>query len=535
MRVAAVAPHLCSGAGRLVGRSHACAGRSGLEEYFGALDAWEPIVRPRLRRSMVALGGVLLFVALLASAALVILTTVLSHQAMRVSIADARTRASLQTKIALLWYARASDLADSGSSPVAMGERAHAESELHSALATTVELAAPPRAPLGSLVRKTDDYIALRRRLEAEGLPLGVVLDHSTPALESVFADLQEHLATDDAWAGAAKASAQRWHRIGDVIGISAGILLIVGFAVAVVGTALLVERPILALTGAMAHFASGEESSRSVPGGARELRQMATTFNELADRLVRQNRDRLAFLAGVAHDLRNPLSAVRLATDAVRRSTQPPTPEKAARTLELVARQVDRLDRMVGDLLDATRIEAGGLELRSETSDLRLLVERVVELFRPSATTHEIAVLTPREPVLVDCDPTRIEQVLNNLVSNALKYSPGGGRVTVATALDGTEAVVQVADEGIGIAPEDRDRIFEPFRRTRESRELVPGVGLGLSVARKIVGAHGGRLEVESDLGRGSTFRMRLRARQATGPSALRPAPTRAHGPLQA
>ncbi len=491
------------------------AASSRFEECFGVLDAWEPIVGPRLRRSMVALGAVLLCVALVASASLVILTMVLSHETGRMGVADARMRASLQTKVALLAYARASDSAASSRTPPALEQRAQAESELHSALAKTVALATPTRVTLlDDLVRKTGDYTAVRRRLEAEGLPLGPIIERSTPALESVFSDLQQLLAADDAWARATEASARRWDAIATIIGVSAGTLLVIGFAAAAVGTALLLERPILALTGTMVRFAGGEESSRGVPRGARELRQMATTFNELAERLVRQNRDRLAFLAGVAHDLRNPLSAVRLAIDAARRGTQPPSPEKAERTLGLVGRQVQRLDRMVGDLLDAATVEAGRLELRRETSDLRLLVEHAVELFRPSATTHELAVLTPRGPVLVECDATRIEQVLNNLVSNALKYSPGGGRVTIATSLEGTDAVVEVSDEGIGIAPEDRERIFEPFRRTAESRELVPGVGLGLSVARKIVRAHGGRLEVDSQPSGGSTFRMRLSAR---------------------
>ena len=102
---------------------------------------------------------------------------------------------------------------------------------------------------------------------------------------------------------------------------------------------------------------------------------------------------------------------------------------------------------------------------------------------------------------MVAECDPTRIEQVITNLVSNAVKYSPCGGRVTVSAFAERSEAIVSVSDEGMGIPPEDRERIFEPFRRTRSSR-LVPGVGLGLSVARKIVAGHGGTLEVESRVG---------------------------------
>jgi signal transduction histidine kinase len=474
---------------------------------------------PRLRRSTVTLGGVLLTVALLGSLALVTMTTVLKHEAEAVGIADARMRASLRTKVALLWYARASDVAVSQASPGAIEERARAETDLRSTLAQAVRLATPERTPqVDALERKTGIYIDLRRRLEDERLPLGVVLERSTPALESVFADLRQLVADDDAWVQTTEASARHWGHVAGMTGVVASALLIVGFVASVLGMAVLVERPVVGLIRAVTRFAGGEETSRSLPRGARELRQMSTTFNELADRLVRQNHDRLTFLSGVAHDLRTPLSAVRMATSFLQGGSQPASPETLARTLELVTRQVDRLDRMVGDLLDATRIEAGRLELRLETSDLRVLVDRAVELFRPSAGAHEIAVVAPAEPVLVQCDATRIEQVLNNLVSNAIKYSPAGGRVTVATSSQGTDAVVAVSDEGIGIAPEDRGRIFEPFRRTRTARELVPGVGLGLSVARKIVQAHGGRIDVDSEPGSGSTFWVRLHS--STGPT---------------
>jgi len=466
---------------------------------------------------MAALVGLLLLIALVTSLALVIMATLLRHDTTSMAMADARMRASLRTKVALLWYARASDLAVSDRSPAAWAERERAESDLHSALAETRRLATPQRLDeLNSLKQKGQDYIALRDRLDAEGLPVGLILKRSTPALEAVFGDLQRIIDADDAWARSVEAAARRWDALANGLGISAAALLTLGFAGAIVGASLLVERPILALTRAMARFAGGEESARGEPHGARELRQMSATFNQLADQLVREKRDRLAFLSGIAHDLRNPLSALRLAIGARGRGAQPLSQERAARTVDLVARQVERLDRMVGDLLDATRIEAGRLELRMEVADLRSLIGDVVELFSPITTTHEILVHAPEEPLLVDCDSTRIEQVLTNLVSNALKYSPNGGPVTVDASVVGSDAVVSVTDRGIGISPEDQERIFEPFHRTGESRALVPGVGLGLSVARKIVEAHGGHMEVESQVGRGSTFRFKLRRASA-------------------
>jgi signal transduction histidine kinase len=276
-------------------------------------------------------------------------------------------------------------------------------------------------------------------------------------------------------------------------------------------GANLLVQRPLLAITRDIARFAHGNENVRTVPSGARELRDMAATFNDLADRLARQEKDRLTFLGGVAHDLRNPLSALKMAAEVARQSKQPTSPERALQMLALVGRQVEHLDRMVGDLLDSMRIESGRLELRREPSDVGRLVLQIVELYRPGSRAHEIAFVEPVEAVVADCDPARIEQVITNLVSNAVKYSPDGGRVTLAVFTERSEVVVSVSDEGIGVSPEDRERIFEPFRRSGRSRELVPGVGLGLSVARKIVAGHGGTLEVESRIGAGSTFRVRI------------------------
>ena len=376
---------------------------------------------PTLRRSMLGLGGVLVSVALVAAVALVVITTALNRETRGVAAMDARLRASLQTKVGLLTYARASDRAVSEGSAVAATGRTEAESALRSALHDTRRLAVPASVTVrDSLIRKGEDYIATRKRLEAEGLPL-------------------------------------------------------------------------------------------TVPSGARELRDMAATFNELADRLARQEADRLTFLGGIAHDLRNPLSALKMATDVVRLGKQPTSRERLERTLAIVARQIGRLDRMVGDLLDSTRIESGRLELRREPLDVRPVIGQVVELYRPVAPAHELVFVEPKEAVIADFDPTRIEQVITNLVSNAVKYSPHGGRVTVTAFAERSEAIVEVTDEGMGIPPEERDQIFEPFRRTRRSRELLPGVGLGLSVARKIVAGHGGSLEVESHVGAGSTFRVRL------------------------
>jgi signal transduction histidine kinase len=134
-----------------------------------------------------------------------------------------------------------------------------------------------------------------------------------------------------------------------------------------------------------------------------------------------------------------------------------------------------------------------------------------VVELYQATGPSHELSLSVPETPVLLRCDGTRIEQVLNNLVSNALKYSPTGTHVEVTVLQQGEEALLSVSDQGIGISTEDQRHLFAPFRRSPDARVSAPGAGLGLSVARRIVEAHGGLIEVDSQPGKGSVFRIRL------------------------
>ena len=141
----------------------------------------------------------------------------------------------------------------------------------------------------------------------------------------------------------------------------------------------------------------------------------------------------------------------------------------------------------------------------------MRSLVEEVVELHRPSSELHRFEYTVPETPVPWRCDSTRLSQVLTNLVSNAIKYSPKGGVVSLRLEATDHEAVVSVTDEGVGVAPGDIANLFEPFMRSRAASKDIPGVGLGLSVSRRIALAHGGDIEVESRAGVGSTFRLRL------------------------
>jgi signal transduction histidine kinase len=266
-----------------------------------------------------------------------------------------------------------------------------------------------------------------------------------------------------------------------------------------------------------MRAFAAGDRNARAPEIGIQELRQIAEQFNEMSDRLARQHENQLAFLTSVAHDLRNPVGALKMSTSILDPASPLPDEGRLREILAVVHRQIDHLNRMIGDLLDAYHIESGRLELRLEEVDAGDMVRDAFELFRYFSKSHQLSMESPSVPVPVQCDPGRISQVLNNLLSNAIKYSPDGGDIVLGLQPVDGQVLIEVSDNGVGIAPEDLPVIFEPFRRTRFSSREIPGVGLGLHVVKRIVDAHRGHIEVESREGQGTTFKLWIPRRVAT------------------
>jgi signal transduction histidine kinase len=176
-----------------------------------------------------------------------------------------------------------------------------------------------------------------------------------------------------------------------------------------------------------------------------------------------------------------------------------------------VVANQVDRLARMADDLLDMARMDAGRLELRLHATDLGVVAGECVELYRLVSDAHRLVLRVPDRPIVAVCDPDRLAQVLNNLIGNAIKYSADGGEVTVRLEHDGDDVVIAVADTGPGIDAAQAERIFDLFQRLADARGPIPGEGLGLWNARRILAAHGGTIRVRSTSGRGATFEVRL------------------------
>lgn len=252
---------------------------------------------------------------------------------------------------------------------------------------------------------------------------------------------------------------------------------------------------------------------------------RLAEVVNELAE----ANRRKDEFLAMLAHELRNPLAPIRNGLYILRMPNAGATDR--GRVVQMMEQEVQHLTRMVDDLLDVSRITRGKIQLRKETIDLASAVAHAVETVRPlmEAQRHELSVSLPPESVHLEADPTRLEQVLCNLLNNAAKYTERGGRIDLIVERDGSEVAVRVLDTGIGISAELLPRIFDLFTQADHSlARSQGGLGIGLTLVRKLAEIMGGTVTAHSDgPGKGSQFQVRL-------PALPQPVPQEQDGPME-
>jgi signal transduction histidine kinase len=241
----------------------------------------------------------------------------------------------------------------------------------------------------------------------------------------------------------------------------------------------------------------------------------VALAFGAVVSELAESVRSRERVLAVVSHDLKNPLHTIRMAACRLKRTEI----AESDRLVGPIERAVDRMDRLIGDLLDLAAMDAGAMSLSMGPQDARALMDEAIEMMRPLASERGQTLRADVEwqDVTVMCDRERILQVFSNLIGNAIKFTPEGGTIVAAIeCADPATARFRVSDTGVGIAPADMPQLFERFRRgTCAPRQ--EGTGLGLSIAKAIVGAHGGKIWAESSAGKGSTFFFTLRAQGST------------------
>ncbi len=353
---------------------------------------------------------------------------------------------------------------------------------------------------------------SLTLALVALAIAPSIFHDHVGRELGVVPDDVARHL--DDAYSTAGL--------IALTVATAAAVLTAVAVSIFV---SLRIAGPIRSLAEAAERIAKGAYSARVPATGSDEIAVLGAAFNEMATALESTERKRRELLTDVAHELRTPLATVEGYLEGLADGVVPAVGE----TWSLLETETSRLRRLVDDLAKVSRAEERQLDLRLVPSQPSVLLAAAVQAAAPAYAAKGVALETTlgRRLPPVAVDPDRIAEVLANLLDNALRHTPSGGRVEVVAADRGEQVELAVADSGDGIAAEHLERVFERFFRADPARtRTAGGSGIGLAIARAIIEAHGGRAHAESEgPGLGARFVLRLPA-MATSPAAARSSP---------
>jgi signal transduction histidine kinase len=370
-----------------------------------------------------------------------------------------------------------------------------------------------------SYVRDYAEPIIELTRVAPSAAQSPVAATEARRRVDGMRAELDSILATENQRSherGASSRSTATRAVVAAVVGLCASALLVLLFG-AWVNRA--VARPIRRASAGATAVAHGDLSARLDEHAVGEIGTLAHAFNAMTraleasrNELIAQNEQlresekaKSDLISMISHELRTPLSSV-LGFTALLLQREFDEAERR-RYLEIVDSEARRLAELAEDFLDVRLLEEGRLELSQSEIDLAELIRSQSRLFFAHVRDHVVDIDVPDEPIVVRLDRDRITQVVANLFSNAIKYSPGGGRITVTLHPNEHRVRLTVSDDGVGIPAEDQERIFEKFFRGGAAAAGIPGTGLGLALSRLIVQAHGGRIGFESREGIGSTF----------------------------
>ncbi len=339
-----------------------------------------------------------------------------------------------------------------------------------------------------------------------------IVVDGRQVGTAAVFVPKGARAAAEDAYQSALTSNLL-------IAGAVAGVLALV--------VSLLVSRritgPLEELTDAAGDVSAGNLDVRVAPRGGDEVAALATAFNAMADRLARDEQWRRDMTSDLSHELRTPLATIQSRVEALEDGVLPPTPEN----LRVIGEEVERLGRLLGALRSLNELESEDLSVQHEPLDLAEVAAGAVDRHRPAFLAKGVELVDDLRPATVFGDPDRLLQVAGNLLDNALKYTPAGGRVTVTVDLAGEgppkaggalsgpagESVrLTVTDDGPGIDPADLPFVFDRFYRGQDSRGTA-GAGLGLAICRALVEAQGGTIAAQDAPGGGARFTVHLPA----------------------
>lgn len=256
------------------------------------------------------------------------------------------------------------------------------------------------------------------------------------------------------------------------------------------------------------------EAAFRCIEDGAEDAFGVITVLQDVT-REKEIARLKSEFVSTVSHELRAPLAGIKAYIEML---LDGDAPDEATRREfhQIIAQETDRLSRLIDNILNLSRIEAGVVKVVKEPVDLTAIVKEALEVAGPQAAAKSLQLVERLGPVFaqIHADRDMVSQAVTNLISNAIKYTPDAGRITISTRVDEARgvAVLEVEDTGVGIAPEDQPRVFEKFYRVRKNSQMAKGTGLGLSLVRHIVeDVHGGTISLVSQVGKGSTFAVEL------------------------
>ena len=270
--------------------------------------------------------------------------------------------------------------------------------------------------------------------------------------------------------------------------------------------------RPIDQLQAGITKMTSGDFTARVNVRGHNEFTDLAVAFNTMSEKLEQLDSSRNQFVSDASHELKTPLSTMKILIETLLYQ-DPIDPDMTKEFLGDVNREIDRLNHTISDLLTLVNVERREMRLNYDNPDITTLLLEQVKRLAPLARENGIELdCSGHDELVVAGDRVKLEQVLYNIIDNAIKYTPRGGRVHASVTKQGKRAVIQVSDTGIGIPAKDLPHIFERFYRVDKARSRVTGgTGLGLSIVYQIVQLHGGTIEPESQEGKGTTFTIQL------------------------
>lgn len=299
---------------------------------------------------------------------------------------------------------------------------------------------------------------------------------------------------------------------LGELFSMIAGflktqLLLILGFgSVLILIAATYIVRPLQLLTRATRRMAKGDFTVSLHTKRKDEIGELTRSFNVMAQELGTLEAIRKQFVSDVSHEIQSPLTSIKGFTQALKHK-QLDEPSRM-RLLNIIEEESDRLSRLSGDLLQLSTLEYEHLELKSDRYSLDEQLRKIVIAFEPQWSVKQVNVELDLQPMTIVADEDKLSQIWTNLISNSIKFTGSGGRITITAAANGDQLVVRIADNGVGVPEEELSHIFKPFYKIDKSRDrLVGGSGIGLSIVKRIVDLHHGQIEASSKPGEGTTF----------------------------